>query len=81
MPELTSVPLAEVSRETGVPIERIAPAARRRRRHGWAARDDGIGLVLEPWDKNGRMLAVAAPVSVVLIDPPRRPTRPGRAGT
>ncbi len=73
VPELTSVPLAEVSRETA-PIERIAlsPHVGGVDMDGRPG-DDGIGLVLEPWDKNGRMLAVAAPVSVVLIDPTAPP--------
>lgn len=73
VPTLVAVPMAEVSKESA-PIERVvlSPNAGGVDMDGRRG-DDGIGLVLEPWDKTGRMLAVAAPVSVVLIDPAEPP--------
>ncbi|MHB8901216.1 MAG: hypothetical protein ACYC6Y_20905 [Thermoguttaceae bacterium] len=68
-PQVEPVPAGEVSLDSS-PIQRVAlgPLVGTLQLDGKPG-DDGLVIVVEPWDGSGRMLSTAADVSVVLIDP------------
>ncbi len=68
-PQIEDVPAEEVSVDSGQ-IARIELASLIGTLHlDDDAGDDGLVIVVEPWDRSNQMLADAADISVVLIDP------------